>query len=102
MHIMTDFELERIVRCLTDEATDMEQGELKEWLDEGENRIVYEEFKVIWVASAGLHRTYSPDLEQARAKIQNGISQTVKLNPWSWVGKAAAILIVGVGLIWSI
>lgn len=99
---MTDFELKLIVRCLAGEATDMEQGRLKVWLDQEENKIQYEEFKVIWMASAGLHRTYSPDLELARRKIQNGIGQTVKLNPWSWVGKAAAVLVIAAGLSWLV
>src|SRR5688572_17996740 len=103
MHNMTDFELRLIVRCLAGEATDVEQERLKVWLSqEEEHRIHYEEMKVIWMASAALHRTYSPDLEQARKKIQSGVSQTVKLNPWSWVGKVAAVLVVATGVVWSI
>jgi ferric-dicitrate binding protein FerR (iron transport regulator) len=102
MHIMTDFELKLIVRCLTDEANDDEQRELRKWLDEDENRIQYEEFKVIWMASAEIYKTYSPDLVQARKKIQEGDGSVFKLNPWMWAGKAAAILVVAVGLIWSV
>jgi transmembrane sensor len=102
MHIMTDFELNLIVRCLAGEASDYEREKLEEWLCEEGNKIQYEELRAIWMASTGLHRTYSPDLERARAKIQNGISRAFKVNPWIWVGKAAAILIVAVGVIWSI
>jgi transmembrane sensor len=100
---MTDVELNLIVRCLADEAGDDEREKLKEWLNEEENKIQYDEFKIIWLASAGLYMHYSPDLEQARRRIQNGIDRTVKLNSWTWVGKAAAVLILAAGvLVWAI
>jgi transmembrane sensor len=102
MHIMTDLELELIVRCLTGEANEYEQGQLREWLNEEENRILYEEFKVIWVTSKETYKTYSPDLEQGRRRIKNGIGGAVKLNTWNWVGRAAAILLVAVGCVWAI
>ena len=102
MHIMTDLELKLIVRCLTGEANDYEQEKLRAWLNAEENRIQYEEFKVIWVASKEIYKTYSPDLEQARRRIRNGIGGTVKLNTWNWVGRAAAILLVAAGCVWAI
>ena len=100
---MTDLDYKLIVRYLTGEVSDYEQEKLKEWLNEGENRIQYEEFKLIWMTSGELYRNYSPDLGRARGRIQNGIDNaTAKLTPWKWIGRVAAILVAAVGIIWTI
>jgi len=99
---MTDVEMNLVIRCLAGEATDGERMKLKEWLlDEG-NRIHFEELSVIWNMSGRGYTVYSPDLKTARARIGKGIRQTFKVNPWVWAGKAAAILVIMVGVIWSI
>src|SRR5688572_5228072 len=102
MHTMTDIELNRIVRCLAGQANDHEQEELKDWLQEEGNRIQYEEFRAIWMASTEIYKTYAPDLGLARKKIKNGTRRTLKLKLWTWAGRAAAVLILGGGLFWAV
>lgn len=99
---MTEFEFELVVRCITGQATGYEQEKLKVWLKEDENRTRYEEIRAIWIASGEVYKDYSPDLARARKKIQNGIDPAVKLAPWKWAGRAAAILVAAVGALWAI
>jgi transmembrane sensor len=99
---MTDSEMERIVRYLKGEATQIELEEMGEWLKEDTHRIRFEHFKEIWISSGEVYRTFVPDLARARERIQTEIEGSVKLNPWKWVGRAAAILIPIVGIAWAI
>ena len=99
---MTDSEMERIGRYLKGEATQIELEEMGEWLKEDSNRIQFEHFKEIWMSSGEVYRTFVPDLVQARQRIRTGIEETVKLDPWRWIGRAAAILIPIMAMAWAI
>lgn len=99
---MTDSEMERIVRYLKGEAIQIELEEIGEWLKDDGNRVQFEHFKEIWTSSAEVYRTFVPDLVQARQRIRTEIEESGNLNPWRWVGRAAAILIPIVGIAWAI
>lgn len=98
---MGESELELIVRYLKYETTPQENEILQEWLKMEANRLEFEKLKKIWNASGKIYSSYSPDLIEARARIQAGIDAPVKLNPWKMAARVAAILAIVFGLSWS-
>src|SRR5688500_10726097 len=100
--------IELITKKLTGEATVFEQQLLEEWIQEDkENQKAFNQFSKIWSTALKSQEDFVPDVDVAWKKVKSqtietsGTAKVISLTNYQWYLKAAAtlLLFIGVGLL---
>ncbi|MGB0521978.1 MAG: FecR family protein [Flammeovirgaceae bacterium] len=79
-------------------ASSAEVDQVTRWSTE--NATEFEQLQAIWDKFGSLASTYQPDLTKAWERIDAHTAEDVKRIQLGWVARLAAILVLGIGIVW--
>jgi ferric-dicitrate binding protein FerR (iron transport regulator) len=106
-----------LAKYLQGEASEQEKALLFAWMDEHpDNKTLFDNLKKVWQAVDKPADAYTPDVEkgwqhfqtiagisrQSTAKEETPQARTIRLQPWVYISRIAAVLLLAVGILYFV